>query len=177
MARAAPASDNVPSEYHTVSTRVFMGSGFMNKPAWLFCLWLLAAPAIGEPFKFSVSSTDVPADIAKAMPSLATQLIGEYRDSDQSRYLDNLFRLQLVAGLYPDAAASLAQLGTLRAGDCSPGIAATDVQYEIFARAKILETSAGMSFDAAFARSFRETLSQLDDKSSAIVARAMSHYS
>ena len=34
-----------------------------------------------------------------------------------------------------------------------------------------------MSFDAAFARSFRETLSQLDDKSSAIVARAMSHYS
>ena len=154
-----------------------MGSGFMNKPAWLFCLWLLAAPAIGEPFKFSVSSTDVPADIAKAMPSLATQLIGEYRDSDQSRYLDNLFRLQLVAGLYPDAAASLAQLRTLRAGDRSPGIAATDVQYEIFARAKILETSAGMSFDAAFARSFRETLSQLDDKSSAIVARAMSHYS
>ena len=102
----------------------------MNKPAWLFCLWLLGAPAIGEPFNFSVSSTDVPADIAKAMPSLATQLIGEYRDSDQSRYLDNLFRLQLVAGLYPDAVASLAQLRTLRAGDRSPGIAATDVQYE-----------------------------------------------
>jgi uncharacterized protein len=148
----------------------------MLKLIWLlFCL--CAAPTLAEPLEFSVSSTETPANISKAMPVLAAHAIDVYRDNDRARYLDTLFRLQLVAGLYPGATKTLSELRTLRADVESPGNAAKDLQYEIFLRAKILQSTAGLAFGEAFARSFRERLAQLDDKTSAMVVRAMSHYS
>src|ERR1700722_9348318 len=144
-------------------------------------IWFLicfhAAPALAEPLEFSVSSTETPANISKAMSVLAAHAIEIYHDNDRARYLDTLFRLQLVTGLYPGAAKTLSELRILRADVASPGTAAKDLQYEIFLRAKTLETTAGLAFDEAFARSFRERLAHLDDKTSAMVVRAMSHYS
>jgi uncharacterized protein len=138
---------------------------------------MLAVRALAGPLEFPASATESPAAAANAMPILAAQSIGLYHDDDRPRYLDTLFRLQLVAGLYNDAAKTLAELRDLRADDQSPGTAAKDVQYEIFLRAKTLEATAGLAFDKAFAQVFRERLAQLDDKTSAMVVRAMSHYS
>jgi uncharacterized protein len=148
----------------------------MLKLIWLL-ICLYAAPTLAEPLEFSVSSTETPANISKAMSVLAAHAIDVYRDNDRARYLDTLFRLQLVAGFYPGATKTLSELRTLRADVESPGNAAKDLQYEIFLRAKILQTTAGLAFDEAFARSFRERLAQLDDKTSAMLVRAMSHYS
>jgi hypothetical protein len=58
----------------------------------------------------SDEGTESPAAAANAMPILAAQSIGLYHDNDRPRYLDTLFRLQLVAGLYSDAAKTLAEL-------------------------------------------------------------------
>jgi uncharacterized protein len=149
----------------------------MTTSIWLLSACLLAAAAVAQPFELSASATESPAALAKAMPILATQVIDVYRDNDQPRYLDTLFRLQLVAGLYPEAARSLAELRSLRAYDPSPGMAARDLQYEIFLQAKTLKATPSAAFDEAFVRAFRETIAPLDDKTSAMLIRAMSHYS
>jgi uncharacterized protein len=149
----------------------------MIKPTSLLLLWLLAVPALAGPLEFPASATESPASVASAMPILAAQSIALYHENNRSRYLDTLFRLQLVAGLYTDATNSLAELRDLRADDRSPGTAAKDVHYDIFLRAKTLEATRGLAFDEAFAQAFRETLAPLDDKTSAIVVRALSHYS
>jgi uncharacterized protein len=149
----------------------------MTKSIRLLCVCCLASSAIAEPFEFSAAETESPAVLAKAMPILAAQLIGVYQDNDRSRYLDTSFRLQLVAGLYADAARTLAELRALRANDRSPGGAAKDLQYEIFVRAKTLQATGNVAFEAAFARAFRERVVLLDDKTAALLIRAMSHYS
>ena len=143
----------------------------------LLCVYFLASPALAEQFKFSASATETSAALAQSMPILARQVISVYRDDDRLRYLDRSFRLQLVAGLYTDAAKTLAQLRALRAQDGSPGSVAKDLQYEIFLRAKNLQATQGGAFEEAFVRAFRESLAQLDDKTSAMLIRAMSHYS
>jgi uncharacterized protein len=149
----------------------------MTKPIWLLCFWLIAAPAAAESFEFSLSSTETPAALDQAMSSLAGRVIAVYQDNDHPRSLDTLFRLQLVVGRYSDAAKTLAELRELRAAERSPGRAAKDVQYEIFLQAKTLESTAALPFEEAFARAFREKLAQLDDKTSAMLVRAMSYYS
>jgi uncharacterized protein len=149
----------------------------MTKSLWLLCAWLLAATSVAQPFEFSASATESPAALAKAASGLATEVIGVYRDNDRSQYLDTLFRLQLVAGLYPEAARSIAELRALRADDPSPGTAAKDLQYAIFLQAKTLQEKGNITFEEAFARSFREIVTPLDDKTSAMLMRAMSHYS
>jgi len=54
------------------------------------------------------------ASIARAMPELAEQVMARYAEPDRDRYLDNLFRLQIVAGQYERAIDSLQSLTELR---------------------------------------------------------------
>ena len=79
----------------------------MTKSIWLLCISLWASVVSAKPFEFSASATETPAALASATRTLATQVIAVYRDNDRPRYLDTLFRLQLVAGLYTDGARSL----------------------------------------------------------------------
>src|SRR5207253_10014944 len=65
---------------------------------------------------------------------------------------------------------TLASLRALPAGDVSPQTGAVRVVYEAFAMARARRSE---PFDAAFQRSFRETLGRLDDRTSALVIRAL----
>jgi len=85
-----------------------------------------------------------------AMAGMAEQLIAKYANDDHDQYLDNLARLQLVAGRYADAQK------TLRA--MRPSLA--NVRWEIYAHAKAMNAK---PFDDAFRQSFREALGKLDD--------------
>ena len=44
------------------------------------------------------------------MPRLAAEVLATYEDGDRTRFLDNLFRLQILTGKYSEAEASLAEL-------------------------------------------------------------------
>src|ERR1700753_3390673 len=149
----------------------------MTKLTSLMYVCLLTASAAADCFEVPASAWNTPAQLAEAMPILASQFIPQYRETNRSDYLDSLFRLQLVANSYADAARTLAGLRALRAGDSSPETAAKDLQYAIFLRAKALETTGPVAFDIAFGHAFRETLATLDDQTSALLIRAMSHYS
>src|ERR1700680_2696950 len=79
---------------------------------WVALLELCAAlPCAGaQTFAFPSSAVDSRADLTKAMPKLAKVLTASYKDGDYRAYLDNLFRLQIVAGQFDGAAASLSAL-------------------------------------------------------------------
>jgi putative CocE/NonD family hydrolase len=143
----------------------------MPKPVWLVCLCLVTTPCAmaAQSFDFPAAAVDDPAALAAAMPALAREMIAVYRDDDRRVYLDNLFRLQIVAGRSAEAGRTLASLRELPAGDVSPQAGATRVLYGIFARAQ--ESPGGDG--AALQRTFREALAGLDDPASALVMRAL----
>jgi putative CocE/NonD family hydrolase len=136
------------------------------------CL-LAASLASAQQLNFPGASLEDPVAVSKAMPELARQVIAVYReDDDRQKFLDNLFRLQLVAGQYADALKSLTALRAMQAGNTSPQLRANNVQYEIFARAK--QSSAdGAPLDEALRRSFREGVGAMDDRASALLMRAL----
>ena len=134
---------------------------------------LLGAPEVSAQ-SFPLTSAEVAdsAALARSMPRVAAEVLATYEDADRPRFLDNLFRLQILTGKYPEAAASLEELRSLRR-DPSPQTRARYVQYEIFVRARNLAASSGRPFAETFAESFRDRFAELDDRTAAIAARAI----
>jgi uncharacterized protein len=137
--------------------------------------WLMGMHCAAQEFDFGNAAVADPATLSKQLPELAKAVIAVYRDDDRAKYLDNLFRLQIVAGRYADAAKTLADLRTLRTKAGPPQSAANIIQYEIFAKAKA-ESENGSPFEETFSRVFRERFSALDDRTSALVIRAIDSY-
>jgi uncharacterized protein len=134
------------------------------------CL-LLPIVARSQDFSFPAGSAGDAAAVENALPALAAKVTASYKEESRATYLDNLFRLQLVSGRYADALQTLATLHELIVNPQSPATAAYNVQDQIFARAKLIESSEGLPFDQSFQRAFREKLRALDDRTSALVVR------
>jgi putative CocE/NonD family hydrolase len=102
--------------------------------------------------------------LSRVIPGLARQVIAIYKEADQAVYLDNLFRLQMVAEDYDGAKATLKSLrDVLRRTD--PVYADdTYVQYEILSDARLLEAAGKTSFEDAFAQCFGRVYRKLDDQ-------------
>ncbi len=114
-----------------------------------------------------------PAALAVAMPALAKQVLAAYKDEDQEAYLGNRFRLQIVAGQYSGAVKTLNSLRELRRPDNPARAAWVDLQHEIYASARALQSSDKVSFEEAYQRSCRNALRSMDDHSSALLIRAL----
>jgi putative CocE/NonD family hydrolase len=132
---------------------------------------LLVKPCAAQQLDFPSAAVEDSATLSRFMPELSREVIAVYREDDRRKYLDNLFRLQIVAGQYADAVKTLASLRALRAKSVSPQDGATDVQYEVFARAG--QRAAGSHFEEEFRRAFREVIAPLDNRTSALVMRAL----
>jgi uncharacterized protein len=132
----------------------------------------LLMPFVARPqdFSFPADTAGDTADVEKAIPALAEQVIAAYREENRATFLDNLFRLQIVDGRYTDALQTLATLHDLNGNAPSPQTAAYNVQDQIFTRAMLIE---GVPFDQAFSRAFREKFSTLDSRTSALVIRTL----
>jgi putative CocE/NonD family hydrolase len=147
----------------------------MFKPVWFLGLCLVAPPCAAQSFDFPGTAATDPAALATAMPKLAGEVLAAYRDDDRRRDLDNRFRLQIVAGRDAEAIATLASLRALRTPQesaANPQAGAAEGLYEVFARAKASQDAA-RSFEAAFQRAFRDTVGPLDDRTAALVIRAL----
>jgi putative CocE/NonD family hydrolase len=104
------------------------------------------------------------AAVAEAMPRLAKQIITNYREENREKYLDNLFRFQMVAGEYSAANTTLKSLRAIQKPNNPIYADVTYVQYEIFSEAKLQQASAHLSFADAFQQSFRGAFASLNDK-------------
>jgi uncharacterized protein len=134
---------------------------------------LLVAVSSASAQQFALSSADLAdsAALATSTRRLAGEVLESYRDPDRRRYLDNVFRLQILLGRFADASASLAELRALRQ-DSTPSDRARYVQYEILANAVSRGAGDGALGDR-FAQAFRERFAQLDDATAAFAARTI----
>ena len=141
---------------------------------WGFYSLVASTVVSGQELAFR--SDSIGADTAAAISALATQTIPIYRDSNRDRFLDNLFRLQMVAGRYADAGRTLDSLRALRRDRISASATAADILYQVLATAKARSDDA--RFADAFRQTYRSTLTRLDDRTSALVIRAsnISHF-
>jgi len=109
------------------------------------------------------------ASIARAMPELAGQVMARYAEPDRDRYLDNLFRLQIVAGQYERAIDSLQSLTELRRAK-DPASVWRVLADELLAKARMKQSGGGLTLDEAFKLEFREAFSRFTDKSASEAA-------
>jgi uncharacterized protein len=140
----------------------------MRSTGVAFLCLVSSSVASGQELRFS--SAAMGRDTAVAMSALAEQAITVYKDANRDRYLDNLFRLQMVANRYGDASNTLTALRTLRGNRVSLSAIAADALYAILATAKQRADSA--HFDDAYRKAFREGVARLDDRTSALLMRA-----
>jgi putative CocE/NonD family hydrolase len=131
----------------------------------LLCL-ISTSFASAQELSFPTVGNDTP----QAMSALAQQAIASYKESDRGRYLDNLFRMQMVAGRYADAAASIKSLRALRRNKVSLSATAANELYAIVAAAK---QRGDTQSEDAFRQAFRDVFGRLDDRTSALAVRAL----
>src|SRR6185369_13208875 len=111
-------------------------------------------------------------NLANTAHRLAKEVLAMYRDSSRARYLDNHFRLELLAGDYAAAAKDLAELRAARK-DPAPTARALHVQYEILAAALRDSVNNDRPLADAFASQFRQRFARLDNATAAFATRAM----
>ena len=137
-------------------------------------LWLAGPLALAQEFQFPEAAAQADSALTQAMPELAKQVLAAYQEADRETYLDNLFRLQMVAGKYTEAAETIAAHRRLRAPSIPGGGEWIDVQYEIFARAKAQESAGQASLEQAYSNVFRQMVGRLDDRTSFLALRTIS---
>ena len=134
---------------------------------WLLCLIFLSSFGVfqteAQELDFNQAAATSEAELSKTMPSLARDIIAVYKDEDRRRYLDNLFRLQMIAGQCTEAKATIMSLRDILKENDSLRANSTYV-YEIFCNAKLAQADQNNAFDAAFRQSFRDAYSKLGDK-------------
>src|SRR5687768_2149961 len=73
--------------------------------------------------------------------SVTRQLLHEHRNSDREAALDNLMRMQIVAGDYGAAASTADQLSSYRASKTASPPAVLAIAYEIYAATNIEQSA------------------------------------
>jgi putative CocE/NonD family hydrolase len=136
---------------------------------------LAASGARAQSFDLPKAAATDHAELDKAMPVLASQLLRQYKEDDRERYLANVFRLQTIAGNYKDAIATIGTLRELLQASHSPSTHLAHKEYEIFARARLEQGDRKIPFARAFEQSFRETFKNLSDKDAWTVSCAFAY--
>lgn len=114
------------------------------------------------PLKFSPPPEGAP--IGVAMGSLAALAIAEYHNDGSDSYLANLFRLQMTAGQYPEATATVEE--SMRRSTMAHRSVSILIPDRIFAQAKLQQQS-GMPANDAINKAAATVLGELDDRAAA----------
>ncbi len=123
-----------------------------------------AVQTVAQQLDFNKAAATDEVELAKMMPILARETIAVYEDDDRQKYLNSLFRLQIIAGEYAEAKDTIKLLREIiRVSD--PVYAnAVYTQFEIFSDAKLRQAAGNTSFEGAFKQSFRDVFGKLSGK-------------
>ena len=135
---------------------------------------MLPRPLVAQWLTLPASLADSTARAA-AIPRLAAEAAAVYRDSNRVVMLDNLFRLHLLAGRYrtrPRPWPTGAAPGP-RGATRPPGAERSTCSTRSTCGPSSSRRTARTAFADAFARAFRERFARLDDRTAALVARAL----
>lgn len=96
-------------------------------------------------------------DLHTAIPVIAKEIIQLYKEEKSTTYWDDIFRIQLAAGLYRQSLASIDSLIDIYKNDTWEGNAAIGIQFRSYALTKLSQPTSGKSFTVLF----KDTLSAL----------------
>ena len=137
--------------------------------AWL-CLFFARSEAQLLPFP-KAALTDS-AMVGEAISNLAKSILLHYGPgSDRQIYLNHLFKVQMAAGQYEQANATIKDLRVVDSANHLPFANLSAIQYELFCASK-LEQVPGQSFDQAFGRKFRAIFRHFDDRTALFASAA-----
>jgi uncharacterized protein len=138
----------------------------------LIFICLIAPPAIAQQINIPAEITGAAA-LPHVMPRFAKAVIA-FQQADQPPDAASLFKVQLVAGLYGDALASLDKLRAPLAEDPSPRVRARYLEYVLYARSRLTAIKTKTPFQAAYRKTFHALISPLDNKTSALAVNHLS---
>lgn len=146
----------------------------MNKKLCMALLCLIMAPFCqAQQVYLPKINTGDSTDIEKKIPFLANEIIIKYKpQDDKNTYLNNLFKLQMVAGKYGEAITTITSLRSIAAANHQQSPDLLYVQYELFAKAKMEQQASNLNFGSAFTQLFNTLFKKLEDKSAAYVYTA-----
>jgi putative CocE/NonD family hydrolase len=111
--------------------------------------------------------------IAAQMPRLATEAMAVYKNNgDQQTYLNNLFRLQILAKKYPEANETITTLRRILKAGNTRYSDLLYVQYELYGKAKMNQSVSSRSFKEEFTGLFQNLFKSLDDKTALYISTA-----
>lgn len=126
----------------------------------LLCL-IVANCCIAQQFHFSKLAAADSVTIAAQMPLLANDILSKYKNQDdQKTYLDNIYRLQILAGKYSEARSTINTLRRL-AGTTNQQY----LQHDLFAESKYQQIISKTSFKIEYDQLFRKLFNDMNDKS------------
>jgi putative CocE/NonD family hydrolase len=118
--------------------------------------------AFAQDFDFRPPTSATDPALPAAMRDLAQRVLPVYQENDQDRYLSNLSALQMVAGDPVSAYASRQSLQQRRR-NANGAPAQRALVYDIYARARAIETQVRTPFANAYAQAFRDAVNRVDD--------------
>jgi putative CocE/NonD family hydrolase len=125
---------------------------------------LIGSLASGQDSPLAQALSGGDAELSVVMPQIATRALATYRDADRDKYLDNLFRLQLIIGRNAEALDTLRALRDLRRAGRPDKADVTNIRWGIFAGARLIQNARHLPFGDAFKLKAREVLSRLNDR-------------
>jgi putative CocE/NonD family hydrolase len=127
-------------------------------------VWLLSTSCVlAQTVDFTPPKAIDDPQLEVSIRELAARSIQLLNNTDRDARLNDLALLQLAMARYPEAADTFGALRELRSENSgSPPIRA--VALEIYANAKVTETTTRLSFEEAFRKAFNELLPELDDR-------------
>jgi uncharacterized protein len=144
----------------------------MRRASLLIYICLVAAPAAAQQINLPAEISNEAA-LLSVMPRFAKAVIA-FQQADPHPDLAELFRAQLVAGLYGDALVSLDKLRAPLAADSSPRVRARYLQYMLYARSRSTEIKTKTPFQTAYRKTFHALISPLDNRTSAMAVNGLS---
>jgi putative CocE/NonD family hydrolase len=139
-------------------------SGLLTKLfASIFLFVLMPVLATAQQLSFESAATVDELESSKTSQLLAKEAIALYKDDDRAAYLNNLYRLQIIAGQYSEANKTIEAYRDLFKATNS-FLAASTFAHELFSDAKLIQTDKSLSFEDAFRQSFRDIFGKLNDK-------------
>ena len=133
--------------------------------AFVIALGLALVPsrALAQDFDFRPPASATDASVPAAMRDLAQRILPVYQENDQDRYLSNLSALQMVAGDPVSAYATRQALMDRRRGANGGRPVGRALVYDIYVRARAIETQVRVPFAKAYPQAFRDAVNRIDD--------------
>jgi len=141
----------------------------------LIVVLLLTRSLSAQNIPFAKNELKDSASIAKYMPKLAKLVITEYKEEKKATYLDNLFRLKIVAQQYDQVAPILNNLVEEQYGHDITKMPAFAYAYNILSTINILQQTNQASFDELFTQKLKSDFLSFDNQNQSWVESIFSN--